>query len=292
MNPEKKAVAEPGVEKFFKNRTLMVCSMHGKDLAMRAVIEKYLNVQVDVVSGMNTDVFGTFSGEVERPLDAVDTLRKKILTGLQLSGATLGIGNEGSFGPHPQIPLVPADQEIVMMIDLENNIEIMHVLTTTDTNFSSAEIHTMKEMVEFANNVNFPSHGLVLKQHVEGKMVALEKGIVTWDHLYSTLLNFRKNKSVITAETDMRAYLNPTRMKVIAAATEQLMQKVISPCPVCHWPGFGETDVKRGLECSLCGAPTRLVRSTLSHCAHCHYEQENEVSEKNADPQYCDHCNP
>jgi hypothetical protein len=89
-------------EQFFKNRKMAVCSMHGKDLVMRPLIERYLHVNVVSVDNINTDEFGTFSGEVERPFDPITTLRMKILKGLHLSGETIGIGNEGSFGPHPQ----------------------------------------------------------------------------------------------------------------------------------------------------------------------------------------------
>ncbi len=280
------------LQKIFRNRKMKVCSMHGKDLVMRPLVKQYLNIESEVVENINTDEFGTFTGEVERLTDAVTTLRQKILKGLQLAGATLGIGNEGSFGPHPQIPLVPANQEIVMMIDLEHGLEIMDVLTTTETNFAQADIHNMKDLAEFTSRVHFPSHALVLKQIREGKTVAMEKGIVTWDHLYITLLNFRRQDAQVTAETDMRAYLNPTRMKAIAAATEKLMQRITHVCPVCEWPGFGESGVKRGLPCSVCSAPTQLVSATVSTCKHCNHTEEKPAGEKLASPQYCDYCNP
>src|SRR5579859_6882513 len=102
---------------FFKNRKMLICSMHGKEKVMKAFIAQDLKLETDIIKGFNTDAFGTFAGEVERILDPVTTLRLKIREGLKHSGATLGIGNEGSFGPHPQIPFVPADQEIVMVID-------------------------------------------------------------------------------------------------------------------------------------------------------------------------------
>jgi hypothetical protein len=266
--------------------------MHGKDLVMRPLIKQFLQINTSPAGDFNTDEFGTFSGEVERPFDPITTLRMKILKGLQLSGETLGIGSEGSFGPHPQLHFVPADQEIVMMIDLEHQLEIVEVVTSTDTNFAHAEIHSVKDLIDFANQVHFTSHGLILKKSMDGKVMSMEKGIVTWDHLQMVFMRFKKQSDLIIAETDMRAFLNPSRMRVIESATERLMKKILRACPMCQWPGFGETQTKPGLPCSWCGAPTRLTQSTLCRCSHCNYVEEKLSADDHAEPQFCDHCNP
>lgn len=277
---------------FLHDRPVMICSMHGKDVVMQPLIRQHLNANAVTVENMNTDEFGTFSGEVERVHDPLTTLRMKITKGLQLSGQTLGIGSEGSFGPHPDMPLIPAHQEIVMMLDLENGWEVTEVYTTAETNYAQASLKEMKDVVAFAKDIRFPSHGLILKQVIDGQCRQMEKGIVTWEMLYLTLLNFRHKDATLLAETDMRAHLNPTRLSGIEKATENLMKKIKNLCPHCGWPGFAEAEVKAGVPCHQCGESTRLIRSRIYRCQKCHHSEEVLSSIEKVDPQYCDHCNP
>jgi len=94
-------------------------------------------------------------------------------------------------------------------------------------------------------------------------------------------------------ETDMRAHRNPTRMKNIALATEELVRAATSLCPSCATPGFVVTRVVRGVPCAWCGQPTELVAARISECAKCAYAQESRVSQSDtADPGMCGFCNP
>ena len=267
--------------------------MHGKEHVMRPLIKLYLDLEVESEITINTDEFGTFTGEVERLADPITTLRNKILAGLQTSGLTIGLGNEGSFGPHPETPFVTSDQEIVMLIDLENNIEIFEVITSTHTNHAQKEINSDKDLVDFAAQINFTNHALILKQVKDGKIMNIRKGILGWELLYTMMLQLSSSETRLIAETDMRAHLNPTRMKVIQQATESLLKKLINTCPECQWPGFTCVETKRGLKCSQCGVPTRLTLSKVYTCKSCNYTDERFYTEgQQAEPQYCDHCNP
>jgi hypothetical protein len=83
-------------------------------------------------------------------------------------------------------------------------------------------------------------------------------------------------------------------MTVIEKTTQKLVQKIKSTCPQCQMPGFGITDTKKGLECSLCGSPTNSTLSYIYTCQHCQFTKEemyphNKTAE---DPMYCDYCNP
>lgn len=293
MLPETKVSHPIPLSEFFGNRKVAICSMHGKEHVMRPLIEKYLGLEVESNISIDTDVFGTFSGEVERQSDPISTLRNKILAGLQSSGLTLGIGNEGSFGPHPEMPFVPCNQEIVMLIDLHHNIEIFDAVTVTNTNHGQKEVKSVKDLVEFATQVNFPSHALILKQVKDEKIIKIRKGILGWELLYTVMYQFSRSETKLIAETDMRAHLNPTRMKVIQQATESLLTKLVNVCPRCQWPGFACVEVTRGLKCRQCGYPTRTIRSQIYQCRNCYYTDERLYTEgEKAEPQYCDHCNP
>jgi hypothetical protein len=87
---------------------------------------------------------------------------------------------------------------------------------------------------------------------------------------------------------------NPTRMKVIARATQKLVDKLNSCCPKCDTPGFGIADIKRGLPCDLCGMPTKSILSHLYICQKCNYTKEEIYPDKKftEEPTFCDFCNP
>ena len=97
------------VKKIFENRSLAVATMHGKEKVIGPVLEDALGVKIVLPSQFNSDQFGTFSGEVERTLSPLEAARKKCLLAAELTGASLVVASEGSFGPHPAIYFVPAD---------------------------------------------------------------------------------------------------------------------------------------------------------------------------------------
>lgn len=269
---------------------MVVASMHGKELVMKPLLKQYLQVDAMTVPGLDTDEFGTFSGEVPRRHDPVHTLRLKIHKALELTGQTLGIGSEGSFGPHPHLPFIAADQEWVMLVDLEHNLEIMDMCLSTETNFAVQEVSGLEDLRDFANRVSFPSHGIILREVQQpGAMV---KGIVSWEQLQGAYVALQGKGKQIQAETDMRACFNPQRMRVIETATTALMKRVISLCPQCQRPGFGVTSVQGGRPCGQCGTPTDLAWTRIYSCSHCQHEDHRRVTDAAASPQYCYQCNP
>lgn len=280
------------LKRLFGQRPMVIATMHGKQHAMQPLIRKYLGLDNVIIPDFDTDEFGTFSGEIERVLSPVDTLRKKIMKALAVANETLGIGNEGSFGAHPKIPFVQANQEIVMLIDLENNIEIVEQIISTETNHGHRQINGKRDLIEFADSVKFPSHAIILKQMKDGVVINMRKGILTWEYLHATSSRFTSPDTTLIAETDMRAYLNPTRMKNIEKATEELLKKVTNLCPQCQWPGFGAVERVSGLPCSACNKPTNMTWYTIYQCKNCGYADERYNQNRSASPEYCDHCNP
>jgi len=70
----------------------------------------------------------------------------------------------------------------------------------------------------------------------------------------------------VCVETDMQAMHNPSRMAVIKNATKHVLDKINSCCPQCDTPGFGITNAKTGLTCSLCDAPAKSTLSFIYSC--------------------------
>ncbi|MCU0374127.1 MAG: hypothetical protein MUF24_02365 [Chitinophagaceae bacterium] len=277
----------------FTNRPMVVATMHQKEKVMAPLLEKALGVHCLVPKGINTDSLGTFSGEVERLLDPIATLRQKCRLAMQLTGTDLAVGSEGSFGPHPTLYFVPANDEMVMLIDDKNGLEIVARELSTQTNFAGEAIGNRPALLAFAEKTGFPEHALILRPNrsVNNPLI---KGITTYELLTQTFDRLFETYGEVYAETDMRAMHNPTRQQVIAAATQKLIAKAKSACPQCGMPGYDVAAVKPGLPCSWCGLPTRSTLSWQYRCSHCGHQHtllypHGKTAE---DPMYCDGCNP
>lgn len=277
----------------FCGRELVIAGIHGKELVIAPLLEKEFNTKCFVNKKFNTDAMGTFTGDIPRDLSPIDTLRQKCLKVMEWSGCTLGVANEGTFGTHPQIGLIPADTELVMLIDTENDLEITARFVSTHTNLSSLETDDFDELKNFALNVGFPSHGLIIRPSEENYSF-MKKGIRDWFTLLAEFHRIEMQYGKVYVETDMRAMMNPTRMEVIESATNELIKKMKSLCPECKMPGYSVCDHKPGLQCADCGFPTRSPLSHIYLCNCCGHTEEklyphNKTGE---DPMYCDHCNP
>ncbi len=277
----------------FQDRKLVIATKHEKEKVIAPLLENALGVSCFVVENFDTDELGTFTGEIERKLDPIASARKKCLMAMELAHCDLGIASEGSFGPHPSMFFISADDEFLIFIDKKNKVEIVVREVSTETNFDGKEISTEKELLAFADSVGFPTHALILRK-AKAEITDIIKGISHIDLLKNTFNELLEKHEMVYVETDMRALYNPSRMKVIEAATQKLIDKINSFCPQCGTPGFGITDAKRGLTCSLCGSPTNSTLSYLYVCQHCQYEMEEMYphSKTTEDPMYCDSCNP
>jgi len=277
----------------FEGRSIIIATKHQKESVIAPILEKELGVSCFVDETFDTDVLGTFTGEIERELDPISAAREKCLQAMKLNNCDLGIASEGSFGPHPSIFFASADDEFLIFIDGKNNIEIIVRELSTSTNFNAKHIQTQNELLEFATQAGFPKHGLILRKSKD-ENTDIHKGITDVEILKKTFERLHSKYKSVYAETDMRAMYNPTRMNVIKNATHKLVAKIISICPQCQMPGFGIVDAKKGLQCSLCGLPTNSTLSYLYVCQHCTFTKEQMYPNKKTteDPAYCDYCNP
>lgn len=277
----------------FKGRILSIATMHGKEAVIGPLMETSLQVHCRLVPDINTDVLGTFSGEIDRKQDPLDTLRLKCELGFDLTGSDLVIANEGSFGQHPHLFFAKANEELVMIKDRLNQLEIVASHLTTDTNIDGREVTNESQLLEFAEKALFPTHGLILKEQQQAK-TCIEKGITQPEHLLTLASKQLQTTGKLWVETDMRALYNPTRMLAIQQATQNLIRKLESKCPSCHYPGFWISHVKDGLPCSQCGSATRSTSSQIYECVNCLYEKEIKFPDSRyfEDPMYCDVCNP
>lgn len=285
------------IHSLFKNRVAILATMHKKEEVISPILENELGIEIVVPEGFNTDQFGTFTGDIERMGDQYDAARHKAMGAMYLYDKTLAFASEGSFGPHPVFPFVPFNREIVVLIDKENDIEISGITTTTETNYGHKVVRNFQEAYEFSIEKGFPEHRVVIKvnQFTSDKNHMI-KGITNKADLENAVEFALKNSydGEIYIETDMRALYNPTRMRSIEAATNNLIKNIFNLCPKCGWPGFKLINKKEGLPCSWCGLPTKLALSYHYHCKKCGYTEEKLYPNgaKQADPGNCQYCNP
>lgn len=286
----------PGLEKdlmiVFKNRPLVIGTMHGKEQVIAPVLESSIGVNCFIPAAFNTDTLGTFSGEIERVLDSVETVRKKCLMAMDATGCDMGIANEGSFGPHPSIPFLHADDEWLIFIDRKHQIEILVRELSFETNYQGREVAPGDDLEDFLRSVKFPQHSVMVRP-LDNPCEWI-KGLCSKEALTHAFNTINASDKRCWIETDMRAMHNPTRMGVIEKAARKLVTAILSTCPSCSMPGFVVTADTRGLPCELCGLPTSSVLSHIYTCKHCSFEQEMHFpfGKELEDPMYCQHCNP
>jgi hypothetical protein len=277
----------------FKNRRLIIATKHKKEAVISPILEDKLGVRCFIGEEFDTDTFGTFSGEIERQQDALETIRLKCLVAMDKNNCDLAVASEGSFGPHPSLYFANADDELIMLIDKKNNLEIIAREISLETNFNAKLIRNKSELIDFAKAVHFPSHALIIKRD-QNDHSFLRKGIndeaLLLEYFDYCIANFGQ----AYIETDMRAMHNPTRMKVIESALNKLIQNIKSTCPNCNTPGFVVKEVISGLPCEVCNFPTK---STLFHnygCSSCGLEEKKMFPHEKEfeDPIYCNRCNP
>ena len=277
----------------FSGRRLVLATMHGKEQAIVPVLKEVCDCDIFVPSGFNTDCYGTFSGEIERACDPLETARMKCRDACAKYDCSLAIASEGSFGPHPYMPFAPADDEILVLLDLENNLEIKVRELTAATNFNGALLKSWEEAKAFAGSVLFPSHGLIARNEPGGSEY-LCKGISNWEALQRLVPGVIEKYGQVFLETDMRAMYNPTRMATIGKAARKLADAMLRTCPRCNIPGFDIAEVMEGLPCELCGQPTKSTLLHVYSCQKCSCRQEKMYpnGKQKESPMYCDWCNP
>ena len=289
----KAIIVKPLVRQLFAGRNLMVATMHGKESVMDPLFKQTLGVNVVTATGLNTDCFGTFSGEIARMVSPLEAARRKCEAARALTGASLVVASEGSFGAHPVMGFLAANEELWLLKDYQHDLEIKARVLSTKTNFSGQSFSEWKDVVSFALKVGFPSHALMVRAS-NTDMENIHKGISDWMQLERSFQYFRSHHKSAYVETDMRAHLNPTRMTVIRQAALELLNALLKTCPACEKPGFEVKDKIRGLPCGLCASPTNSIKSYHHFCQHCGYGEEAELPDGKTyeDPMFCDVCNP
>lgn len=280
-------------------RRAVLASMHGKEAALAAPFMDELGIELVAAPGIDTDQLGTFSGEIERVGSMLDVAERKARLGMEAVGCDLGLSSEGSFGPHPQMPFLPAGRELLTFIDAGRGLQINEALIT-ETNYAYASARETSELQDFLTRIGFPNHAVVVSPKREGRALSagapLFKGVREVGALTRaiTLCAQFSEHGQAFVEADMRAHMNPTRMQSLRPLAQRLARRLAQLCQQCHAPGFGRVEVVQGLPCSACGSPTALARADVYGCMACGIREERPRADglEATEPVNCPACNP
>lgn len=278
---------------YFSGKQAVLATMHGKERVIGPLLEK-IGLKVEVSNRINTDQFGTFSGEIDRPASQLETLRIKAEKCLETHPEhSLALASEGAFNSHPASPFTVIHTELVILKDRLSGLEVIGSHVSMDFNMRSKVVRSLEELDDFLNEVSFPEYGVILKTKYEGKW-QVAKDFEKRDEVWQAFEKIHTMAGEMTVESDLRAHRNPQRMKIIGEATLDLIKKLESRCPECDFPGFSVTSVIRGLPCEDCGATTRGFLKEIFSCACCRWTQERFFPQgrESAPAGTCDFCNP
>lgn len=273
---------------------IALATKHNKEDVIAPAFYSKLGADI-VVPQIDTDRLGTFSGEIEREGNALETAIKKARMAMEITGLKFGLASEGSFGPHPLIPFLAYDSELIVFVDKQNDFILHEMIISEETNYRHGVFTNIFAALKFAEDCQFPSHAVILRPEPR-KSKAVVKGIQNQTAFEAAFLQCHSLsvEGQVWVETDMRAQFNPTRMKVIGYLAEKLAARLATRCPSCNAPGWGQTGREAGLPCEMCGAPTEITAYEIFGCTKCSHREKFPKKDglEVAPASQCQECNP
>lgn len=274
----------------YRGRLISVGTMHGKQSQLEPPFHTVLGANLVTPPDLDTDQFGTFTGEVPRSIGALKAARGKARLAMDASGLPYGLASEASYGPLPPTGWC-GHEEILLFCDDLLGIEVLEGHRTASVPGASNRVNVAEELPAAMISA-LPAQALIVRP--SGVTASIAKGITDSEVLRSaiTAAAARSPDHMAVVEPDLRAHHNPSRRQIIANLADTLARRLATRCPGCGMPGFGRVRTEPGLPCRICHSPTRLVHSEIYGCTACLYVLHQPVPASWADPASCTECNP
>ncbi|MFM7677509.1 MAG: DUF6671 family protein [Roseiflexaceae bacterium] len=279
---------------FYGERQAVLVSMHHKADIIAPVLVAQLGIHITALTTIDTDQFGSFTGEIPRPDTQYQTAVAKARAGMAHGGYQLGIASEGSFFPHPAIPWLTVNHELVVLVDDIHGWVLEGWATARETTAARQQVRTLADVHEFVRRVGFPEQGIVVRYQADG-VARVHKDADTLEALCAVVDRaYHADTGDVWLETDLRAHRNPKRRVVIRQAAEDLWRNAQRMCARCGAPGMRTVATVPGLPCEWCGTPTDQPNALIHACVRCDYRVELPYSDAHttAAPEFCGVCNP
>jgi hypothetical protein len=255
----------------YAGKIVGLATIHAKERAIEAPFRRLLGARIEVAPGVDTDVLGTFSGEIARPASQVEVTDMKARMTFAAMDVDCSVASEGSYGPIFKTPLKPAGVEILTFVDRKLGTRIIQTLSTHRTNWRMLYFRSGEEerVVRELKELGFPGFGVFAMQNDDWLTVA--KNLGTIDQVIAAVNRQAEASAdgLCLVIPDMRAHRNLLRMKVIRATAWKLARQLAVLCPKCEAPGFGHIHSRRGLRCEGCKQPTHWIQNEIDGCSAC-----------------------
>lgn len=270
-------------------RAITFATMHGKELLAHDAFQNTLGATVTAATGLDTDQFGTFAGDIPRTLNPREAARAKARLGMHIAGTTLGLASEGTFTS--EFGLVVKNTELLIFMDDTLGLDLVEGSVTTSPVPGGRRIASAREALTFASAIGFPGQGVIL-QSTKNDRTTAHKNITQLEVLGDTAEALLKQHHSLVILPDYRAHRAPSRAAAIRSLCEKMARRLVTECPRCTAPGFGQITVEPGLPCSYCGSATRVIAADINGCGRCTHQTRTPRIQSHADPGSCDRCNP
>lgn len=129
----------------YRDAVVVFTSLHGKHRQVAPAFAEMLGARVIATDAVDTDQFGTFTGDVTRTLTPLEAARGKARLGMQILGLPYGLASEASYGPLPGLGL-PGHEEILLFLDDARGLEIVEGNRTLTIPGTRCHVHDPAEL--------------------------------------------------------------------------------------------------------------------------------------------------
>jgi hypothetical protein len=272
----------------YAGERIVFATMHGKEALARAPFHDILGARIIAPDHLDTDQFGTFSGEIPRTLAPRTAARVKAQLGIHLARTPYAIASEGSFSSGFG-PVVEHD-EILLFLDASRGLELLESTRLTSPLPAGRRVSSVDAALAYAAAVEFPHQGVIVRGGTDQHLIATS--LSSTAELRRKVTDLLELAPQVTLEPDYRAHRCPRRAAVIRTLATQMAERLDTGCPACDTPGFGRIDVERGLPCDECALPTHVIAADILGCGLCTHTERRARPERTAAAHWCDGCNP
>jgi hypothetical protein len=274
------------------SKTVALATKHGKLSQIAPWIEALDGWTVELAE-VDTDQFGTFSGEVAREKSPRDTAIAKARAAANLLGSEYGLASEGTIGAHPAYPWINSDHEISALVRRTDGFVLVETFLSPEIQAHSEEIVENTDLDAVAAKLDLPTHAAIIVAIGDVETV-LHKGVHDPnDFKQKIAAALSSGKKLLRVENDFRAMHSPSRQANISKCAELLAKRIATQCAVCGEIGFGKVGYEYGLPCSDCDQVVQSVANSERHaCVSCEHTELRTLGKTTVDPSRCDFCNP
>ncbi len=277
----------------YHNAQAVLTSKHHKLSLFQEPFHHALGMRI-TEEPLDTDLLGTFSGEVERTSSPIETAITKARMGIKATGIGLGFASEGSIGADPNIPWIPCNIEVLVLVDEERNMVISETFKSNEIIAASITSKVGDDISDFLVKADFPRHALIVRSRSEENPIII-KGITDHGVLQEAIAECAQGSpdQSVRIENDHRAMFSPSRRINISKAVQLLLARVSALCPECGSPGWAKVGYQRGVACEECGELNpEIIKEEILGCSRCEYTTQGAHIRDSIGAALCFLCNP